>query len=195
MRLILSMMEDGEDRTALETEIADLEKLLTGFLDYAAGQSHAAPETVDLPDLVQGIVARNAQGGRDVRWLSPDTHLPPLLLRRELIVRALDNLIANALRHGRRADVALVRHPGKIVLSVDDDGPGIPQADRDRATEPFVRLDEARNRDSGSGVGLGLAIVAEAMRLHRGKLVLNDSATLGGLRAELHLPLGEGYNR
>ena len=70
-----------------------------------------------------------------------------------------------------------------------DDGPGIPEAQRDAAAKPFVRLEAARGQNQGGGVGLGLAIAADVARLHGGQLVLSDSVKLGGLSAEIRLQL------
>jgi two-component system osmolarity sensor histidine kinase EnvZ len=103
------------------------------------------------------------------------------------ITRALDNLISNALRHGKRVMVRVDCRPEATEIAVEDDGPGIAVADRARASDPFVRLDPARGA-SHPGVGLGLAIASEVMRGHGGSLRLDESAALGGLRAVLRLP-------
>jgi signal transduction histidine kinase len=101
--------------------------------------------------------------------------------------RVLRNLGDNAARHaGTRVWFALAEHNGAVVLTVDDDGPGIPVADRERVLQRFVRLDEARARDAG-GSGLGLAIVAELVAAHGGTIDIGDSP-LGGVRLELRLP-------
>jgi len=76
------------------------------------------------------------------------------------------------------------------VVTVDDDGPGVPPDDRERVFERFVRLDDARSRDAG-GSGLGLAIVREIAVRHGGSTRLTESP-LGGARAELRLPLAPG---
>jgi signal transduction histidine kinase len=103
--------------------------------------------------------------------------------------RVLRNLGDNAAHHTRsRISFALAEDDGVVVLSVDDDGPGIPQADRERVLERFVRLDAARARDAG-GSGLGLAIVAELVAAHGGTLAIDDSP-LGGTRIEVTLPRG-----
>ena len=70
-------------------------------------------------------------------------------------------------------------------IRVEDDGPGIPEDQRDEALKPFARLDPARNQDKGSGVGLGLAITADIARAHGGMLRLGESEKLGGLRADV----------
>ena len=71
---------------------------------------------------------------------------------------------------------------------MEDDGRGIPQAQREAAMRPFVRLDPARNQNTASGVGLGLSIVTDVARSHGGTLVLGESADMGGLKAELIFP-------
>ena len=187
MRLILSMMPDDDDITALRTEISDLERLLNGFLDYSRGQAAKAVQPGDLAQISRDIAARYMASGQPVECHAAP--VPEIPMDQSLLERALDNLLANALRHGSRALVRVGFQDGAILLSVEDDGPGISPADRARAVEPFVRLDEARNQDSGSGVGLGLAIVSEAARAHGGTLELDQSPDLGGLRATLRLPV------
>jgi signal transduction histidine kinase len=109
--------------------------------------------------------------------------------------RVLRNLADNAARHARgQVAFALAGNPearpanGAVVLLVDDDGPGIPEAERARVLERFVRLDDARARDEG-GSGLGLAIVAELVAAHGGTVTIADSP-LGGARVRLSLPAG-----
>ena len=77
--------------------------------------------------------------------------------------------------------------PDAIVICVEDDGPGIPEDQRDEALKPFSRLDKSRNQNLGSGVGLGLAIAADIARNHGGAIVLGESERLGGLRAEFQI--------
>lgn len=101
--------------------------------------------------------------------------------------RVLRNLGDNAARHARsRINLALEERNGTVFLAVDDDGSGIPQAERTRVFERFVRLDDARSRDGG-GSGLGLAIVSELVAAHGGTVVITDSS-LGGARIEVSLP-------
>ena len=82
--------------------------------------------------------------------------------------------------------VRLQDSPAELRIVVEDDGPGIPEADLARVTEPFVRLDASRSLESG-GVGLGLAIVRDAAAYHGGQLILENRGS-GGLRASLVLP-------
>jgi signal transduction histidine kinase len=158
--------------------------LLLARADEARLAVAAAP--VDLDDLALGEVRRLRDSGArvDASGISP----VQAVADEALLSRALRNLVDNAVRH-RSSQLALsARIDGaEAVLAVDDDGPGIPAAERERVLERFVRLDEGRARDAG-GSGLGLAIVAGIARAHGGRVVVGDSA-LGGARVEVRVPL------
>jgi signal transduction histidine kinase len=101
----------------------------------------------------------------------------------------VDNLVANAVRHaGSGVTLTVRRSADQVVMTVTDDGPGIPEQDRARVFDRFTRLDDARTRDGG-GAGLGLAIVRELVRLHAGSVTLGDAAP--GLRVAVALPGAE----
>lgn len=200
MRLALSMMEGEPEVAALLEDVAQMEALIDRFLDFARFEAGEEESMTDLRALVAERVARAGQGGRRRATLidqSGDGADAPLVLplRRQLFARALDNLIDNALRHARHAEIRIEAAPAVVQVLVEDDGPGIPPEARDAAMRPFVRLDEARGAgkgagaaSSGLGVGLGLAIAQDAMRSHGGRLELGESARLGGLMARLMLP-------
>ena len=108
-----------------------------------------------------------------------------------LLTRAVRNLVDNATRHAANdVLVALGRSDGSAVITVDDDGPGIPVEQRERVFDRFTRVDEARDRKAG-GAGLGLAIAREVARAHDGDLVATDSP-LGGARLTLTIPADRG---
>jgi two-component system osmolarity sensor histidine kinase EnvZ len=109
-----------------------------------------------------------------------------MLVRPNALRRCIGNLIDNARRHGSRVWVTAVAVADGIDILVDDDGPGIPVADRDRAFRAFIRLDPSRNPSTG-GIGLGLTIARDVARSHGGEVTLETSPQ-GGLRARLHLP-------
>ena len=107
-----------------------------------------------------------------------------------LLEQVLRNLVENAVRHARAAvDVSLTSVGTIAVVTVDDDGPGIPPWAREDVFRRFVRVDGARDRTQG-GVGLGLAIVAEIVRVHSGSVEIDDSPT-GGARLCVRLPLAD----
>jgi signal transduction histidine kinase len=108
----------------------------------------------------------------------------------DALLRVFRNLIENAVRHAAsRVDITLAERGDEVVLTVDDDGPGIPESERAQVLQRFVRLDEARSRDYG-GSGLGLAIVDEVARAHGGSVSISQSP-LGGARIEVRLPTAD----
>jgi signal transduction histidine kinase len=123
--------------------------------------------------------------GHRVRYEGPE-HLDAYV-RLYDVKRALDNLVTNALRHGKHVAVQVERRDDRAILQVLDDGPGIPEARLDDVRQPFVRLDTARRRNT-EGLGLGLAIVERIVRAHAGVLRLSNRPT-GGLMAEIDLPI------
>ena len=114
-----------------------------------------------------------------------------IMVDAEELRRAVGNLVDNAVRHARtRVEIAACVDHGQAVISVSDDGPGIPPADRERVFERFTRLDDARQRSSG-GAGLGLAIVRELITRAGGEVALTVAEPPWHTRAELRLPLAE----
>jgi signal transduction histidine kinase len=112
----------------------------------------------------------------------------PLCCRPNEIRRAVRNLVQNAVVYGRKADVSLFETPSSYEIVVDDEGPGIAPADRQRVFEPFVRLETSRNEATG-GTGLGLTLVKAITEGHGGAVILENRET-GGLRARMQLPRG-----
>ncbi len=100
--------------------------------------------------------------------------------------RALRNLLDNAIKYGKTAHVRIRGTPAAIEIEVDDEGPGIPAEDLKRVLEPFYRVEDSRNRETG-GVGLGLAIARSIVEAHGGALTLTNRPE-GGLRATVALP-------
>ncbi len=187
LKLSLAMMPEDADVAAMQRDVADMEHLLNGFLDFARGDaSEDAAVSVDPAALVADVVANARRHGAEVELLAPQG-AGMVDLRPQAIVRALENLIGNAARYGTRARVSVTVSKRAVVISIEDDGPGIPKERRDEAMRPFARLDQARNQDKGPGVGLGLAIAADVARSHGGTLRLGESADMGGLKAELVL--------
>jgi len=144
-----------------------------------------AAVAVDLDDLIADAAVPTTAG---IRVSTPGLRPVQVCGDRAALDRVVRNLADNARRHARSlVELTVERHGATVVLHVDDDGPGIPVADRERVLERFVRLDDSRARDGG-GTGLGLAIVADLVRLHGGTVTVSDSP-LGGARIEVRLPV------
>jgi signal transduction histidine kinase len=132
------------------------------------------------------ITDASLDAGRDVSYAGPGRALAtvrPVALR-----RALDNVVDNAVRYGTRARIALAAEPEALLLTVEDDGPGIPPDDVTRAFAPFTRLEGSRNRNTG-GTGLGLTIARRIVEAEGGTIVVANRPE-GGLRLGISLPRG-----
>jgi two-component system osmolarity sensor histidine kinase EnvZ len=186
LKLGLSMLPEDEETLALQGDVEDMARLVDEFLAFARGDAMEETVPVDPADLVAQVTDKARRGGLAVT-LGPCHGTGVLLLRPQAVMRALDNLIGNAVRFGSRAVLSYDLTDRHLRLVVEDDGPGIPEAQRDEALRPFIRLDAARDPNHGGGVGLGLSIAADTARTHGGVLRLGTSAELGGLRAELVL--------
>ncbi|WP_428544485.1 ATP-binding protein [Profundibacter sp.] len=186
LKLGLSMMEESDDIADLQQDVADMEGLLDGFLDFARGDAGEEPQEVDPLELVRHAISNAHRGGKAVE-LGKVSGKGTMMLRPKVVLRAVENLIGNAVRYGSRAVVSVMMTDRTLVISVEDDGPGIAAADRDEAMKPFSRLEPARNQNKGSGVGLGLSIALDVARAHGGSLRLGESEMLGGLKVDLVL--------
>lgn len=183
MRLGLSIIDDAEAEPLLQ-DVEEMNGMIDEFLNFARGTSEGQPEAVNVVELVKTAVDDARRAGHDVSLHDVEGD-GPVTLRPVAIRRALDNLINNGVRYGKRVEVSLRVSDKSMRLRVEDAGPGIPEQDRAQAVKPFARLDPARNQDKGSGVGLGLAIATDIARAHGGILRLGASERLGGLQADL----------
>lgn len=151
-----------------------------------SGELRIRPVPVDLDDLVREVVA--GFGSTSVRLVARIEAPAQVSGDAALLEHALRNLVENALRHAHTlVEVTLTAAPPNAVLSVDDDGPGIPADARRRVFERFERLDGSRQRDTG-GAGLGLSIVWQIVQAHHGTVAADDSPA-GGARLRIVLPL------
>ena len=182
--------EAEEDIAALNQDLAEMERLIAAYLSFARGEGTEQVQPADLVELVQDIAGKARRAGGEVTVTAPESLVLPL--RSDAIRRCLGNLLDNARRHASRVALTVEflhrhapesedRNAGWAVVSVDDDGPGIPPDQREQAFRAF-----ATSRADGSG--LGLAIARDIVRAHGGDILLEESP-LGGLRARLRLPI------
>jgi two-component system osmolarity sensor histidine kinase EnvZ len=187
LKLGLAMLGDSAEVRALERDVDDMRKMLDGFLAFARSDAQeGASDVVDPVDLARRVAEDARRGGGDVTLASIEGE-GTALWRSGAVRRALDNLVSNATTFGQKVEISVNILERSVRFTVEDDGPGIPEAQREEALKPFTRLVPGRNQDQGSGVGLGLAITVDIARSHGGSLRLGDSARLGGLKAELVL--------
>ncbi|WP_299839762.1 ATP-binding protein [uncultured Paracoccus sp.] len=195
LRLGLSMLSpdlptDQPEIDAMTADVDEMSRMVGAFLDYSRDEAQEGPPvaTEALPFL-RGLVADAQRAGQKVRLAEVEgPEDGRVTFRPDMLRRAIENLIGNAVRYGEHAEVDAALAPRSLRISVEDDGPGIPEVQMDEAMRPFTRLDPARNQNRGQGVGLGLSIAADVARAHGGQLRLVRGARLGGLRAEIVIP-------
>jgi two-component system osmolarity sensor histidine kinase EnvZ len=185
MRLALEFMGGDPAVEDIKSDVMVMQRMVQGYLDFARGEGSELPRDTDLTMLIEEIVAAMRRQGAHISMALPEEFEMPL--RPDAMRRCLGNLLNNALRHGSHIWVTALPGGGAVDLLVDDDGPGIPPAQRENVFRPFFRLDASRNPSTG-GIGLGLTIARDLARSHGGELTLEDSPQ-GGLRVRLHLPL------
>ena len=184
MRISTEFIADAEVRERLEKNLVELQDLTEAVLDAARNAGWEQMRRIDLAALVESLCADLEEMGEPVTWAAHEA--APFSCQPNEIRRAVRNLIVNAIAYGKKADVKLVVSPEAYEIMVDDEGPGIPDADRTRVFEPFVRLEASRSSETG-GTGLGLTLVKAIAESHGGSIVL-ENRSQGGLRARLHLP-------
>ncbi|MBF0374891.1 MAG: HAMP domain-containing protein [Alphaproteobacteria bacterium] len=185
MKLQLAMMGEADGVADLQEDVAEMERMVEGYLSFARGEGGEAAIPTDLVALLEERVAGFRRQGAAI-----DLHCEEglsLPLRPQAMGRCLDNLIGNAVRYAGHVALRAGRRVDGVEITVDDDGPGIPLDRREDVFKAFVRLETSRNRQTG-GVGLGLTIARDIVRGHGGDVTLEDSPW-GGLRVRLRLPL------
>jgi len=186
LRLRAGLVSDAHTRESLERDVDEMSGMLDSLLAYLGGRQEAeVPRRIDLAAMCMTVVDAAVDAGETATYRGPERLAADV--RVSAVKRAFENLVQNALIYGGRADVSLLEAGDRIVLRVEDTGPGIPEADHARVREAFERLDDARARNTG-GLGLGLSIVDRVAQQEGGEFVLANRPT-GGLRAELRLPV------
>jgi hypothetical protein len=186
LRLRSGLLPDAEMRAEWERDLAEMETMIESTLAFLRGDEEAEePRLTNLSSLLTTLVDAAADAGHRAS-LSAPRHCN-VMVRPVGVKRAFANLIDNAVMYGGCARVALHSAGRRVHVTIDDDGPGIPESDLQHVFEPFRRLETSRNRSTG-GVGLGLAIAHRVFEREGGSIRLSNRPE-GGLRAEVVLPL------
>lgn len=193
---------DDRTRDAMERDMEEMNDLLRSLQVYLSGEGRALPpERIDIAVMAMTLIDAARDAGKDAGYSGPESL--DLFVRPVAVRRALANLIDNALHYGGNARLTLRHVAGEganqgaadletgrgeaVEIVIEDDGPGIAEELMEEAMQPFVRLDDARGRNT-RGMGLGLAIVADAVRAENGGLSLVNRPG-GGLRVTIRLPV------
>lgn len=185
LRLRTEFVENESEREKMLATLTDMEEMVESILRFVRDDAaHEEIQFVDLVALVNAICDDISDLGEKAFYSGPDNLIYPC--RPIVFKRALTNLIENAVKFGGSASVRLRDTGENIQISVEDEGPGMPESQLEAVFDPFYRIESSRSRDTG-GVGLGLSVARSIVDAHGGQIVLANRPT-GGLQVMVELP-------
>jgi len=185
MRLRMDKLNKSALRSALNHDIGEIESIARSVVDFATMEvTDEEPERIDFGSLVYSIA--DAYGSASFEGGPPRSRSMICAARPVALRRCITNLLDNAIHYGKKVRIMLSQSDDEIVLTMLDEGPGIPQEQLDAVFRPFIRVDKSRNRRTG-GFGLGLTIARNIARGLGGEIKLSNNQG-GGLKTELRLP-------
>ena len=183
LRLQLALMKDEHLSKKMSLDIDEMEKMLNEYLQFTSSNYQEKNETFDISELIKNIITKYANTNISME-IKSRIYMDG---RKNLIRRSINNLIDNALKHGEKINLNLSKTNSKILIIIDDDGPGIPDNEHENVFKPFYKIDKSRG-ESKSSVGLGLSIALDTIKSHGGNILLERSP-LNGLRVKVFLPV------
>jgi len=183
LKLQLALMKDEGLSKKMSLDIDEMEKMLNEYLQFTSSNYQEKNETFNVSGLIENTIIQYANTDISVEII-PRIYMEG---RKNLIKRSINNLIDNALKHAKKINLNLSKKNNNILIIIDDDGPGIPESERENVFKPFYKVDKSRG-ESRSSVGLGLSITSDAIKSHGGNIILENSP-LNGLRVKIFLPL------
>ena len=183
MKLQIAFIEDKDLANKLAEDINEMEKMLNEYLQFTSSSYIEKNEMFNLSELIDQVV--NKYNNKNIENdLTPRVYING---RKNLINRCLNNIIDNALKYGGKVKIKLHKKNTNLFITIDDDGPGIPNKEHENVFKPFYKIDKGR-ADSKSSVGLGLSIASDIIRSHGGSITLNKSK-MNGLSVKIFLPV------
>ena len=183
MKLQIAFIKDKDLAAKLAEDINEMEKMLNEYLQFTSSSYVEKDEMFNLSELIEEVVDKynNENIQKD---LSPRAYING---RKNLINRCLNNIIDNALKYGNKVEVKLLKENTNLLITIEDDGSGIPEKEYDNVFKPFYKIDKGR-AESKSSVGLGLSIASDIVRSHGGNIILGKSK-MNGLSVKIFLPV------
>ena len=183
LKLQLALLEQKEISSKMSKDIDEMEKMLNDYLQFAKTQSQENTTRVNLNNLFTTIKNEHP----DNKILFNDNSLEISLIGRPTALkRSFENIIQNGLVYGDKVEIDIQKGNNRAIITIEDDGPGIPEDQYKNVFKPFFRLDKSRSLNQ-SGIGLGLAIVEDIINSHGGNIQLNKSKH-NGLQVKIFLP-------
>ena len=183
LKLQLSFIKDKELSKKMSLDIDEMEKMLNEYLQFTSSSYLEKDETFDISELIENTINKYDNGNIS-KELTPRVYMNG---RKNLIQRSLNNIIDNSIKYADKIKLGLSKKNNNIIITIDDDGPGIPENEYRNVFKPFYKLDKSRG-DSRSSVGLGLSITSDIIKSHGGNIILEKSP-LNGLQVKVFLPL------
>ena len=182
LKLQLAFLKDKKIEKKMQIDIDEMEKMLNEYLQFSRSQFNEITETIEINKLINELISRYE--GKKISFSQEEKIY--FDGRINSLKRCFNNLINNALKYGDEINISLKKSLNNIILFVDDNGPGIPNNEKENVLKPFYKIDKSRN-ETKSGVGLGLSIASDIIRSHGGNLSLMESPQKG-LRVKISLP-------
>jgi two-component system osmolarity sensor histidine kinase EnvZ len=183
LKLQLSFIKNDELSKKMSLDIDEMEKMLNEYLQFTSSTYLEKDETFSISELIESTINRYNNNNIS-RELIPRVYMNG---RKNLIQRCLNNIINNSVKYAEKINLKLSKKSNNIIITIDDDGPGIPENEYQNVFKPFYKLNKSRG-DSRSSVGLGLSITSDIIKSHGGNILLEKSP-LNGLRVKIFLPL------
>ena len=184
-RLEMAFLGDSETLTAMKDDVNEMQRMLEGYMSFVRGDGGETSQPTQIMDILKSVQSEQTKAGHVVRL----KHRQPIevAVKPDAFKRLVSNIVTNATRFATKVDINAELTGNCLVVTIEDNGPGIPPERREEVFRPFVQLDEARNRDE-INTGLGLAIAQDIVHSHGGRITLDDSPA-GGLKVTIEIPV------
>jgi len=183
IKLQLAMIKDKNLSKKLSDDVDEMEKMLNEYLQFASTSARDKTEIFDLSELLENVINKY-ENPNILKDFDKKIYFNG---RKNLIQRCINNLIDNSLKYGKKINIIIDKNKSNIVISIEDDGPGIPKSEYENVVKPFYKIDKSRS-ETKSSVGLGLSISSDIAKSHGGDIDFEKS-NLGGLKVKIILPV------
>ena len=182
-RMKLNLELHKLDKGGLKKDLIEMEEMVEEYLKYAKGEEKEKIQKINIVNLLNSIKKRYSK--KNI-FFKNDKKIN-ISIRLNSIKRCVNNILSNSLKFSKKVEISCNKKKDYVEIIIDDDGPGIPKSERKKVLQPFYRVEDSRNRNTG-GIGLGITIAADIINNHGGNFLLEQSP-LGGLRAKIYLPI------
>ena len=182
-RMKLNLELHKLDKSGLKKDLIEMEEMVEEYLKYAKGEEKEKIQKINIVNLLNLIKKRYSKKNIFFK----NNKKINISIRLNSIKRCINNILSNSLKFSKKIQITCNKKKDHVEIIIDDDGPGIPQSERKKVLQPFYRVEDSRNRNTG-GIGLGITIAADIINNHGGNFFLEKSP-LGGLRAKIYLPI------